>query len=233
MTVVGQSEPMAFEIDSAGEAIFRELWGEYNTIHSGEPHDPMRVRMFQQLMVVANAAPAGDYIELGCHRGLTARLIWRLMDQTKALYLLDTFEGFVAEDLEAERLIRPHPWLPGSFLPTSPEEVWEYVAGTPADNRVAVKGWFPTSYFDAGLYQRRWLFAHIDFDLYAPIKAALEICWPQTVPGGVVAVHDCGCPAFPGARQATEEFASSIGLVPVPMCDAWGTAVLIKPTKQQ
>lgn len=225
MTYVTQSEPMSFEGDPGARAQFRGLWAEYTAIHVGDPQDPARVLMFQRLLAIANRAPPGDYVELGVHRGLTARLIWRLMDPAQALYLFDTFEGFDARDLGAEVAAGGRALEPGGFLPTSEYEVQFYVGGTPHLNLLTIKGWLPESYNLVGPLR----FVHVDLDLYEPIRAMLPIVWRQIVPGGVVVVHDCGCADFPGARKATQEFAASVGLIPVPMCDAWGSAVLVKP----
>ena len=45
---------------------------------------------------------------------------------------------------------------------------------------------------------------HIDVDLYAPTKAALEAFYPRLVPDGICILDDYG--AFPGANRAIEEF---------------------------
>lgn len=230
MTYFTQSEPMSFEGDPGARAQFRDLWAEYSAIHQGDPQDPERVLMFQRLMAIANRAPAGDYVELGVHRGLTARLIWRLMDPERGLYLFDTFEGFDARDLEAEQAAGGRALEPGGFLPTSEDEVLDYVNGGPTLNLATVKGWLPDRY--RGYEQIPLRFAHLDLDLYEPIRAMLPIVWTALVPGGVVAIHDYGCADFPGARKAVDEFAASIGIPACPMGDAWGTAVFIKPTKQ-
>lgn len=227
MTDLLQHEPMSFEGDPAARAQFRDLYAEYCTQHIGPPADPARVLMFQRLLAIANAAPPGDYVEMGVHRGLTARLIWRLMDPGRALYLFDTFEGFDARDLEAEQAAGGRALEPGGFLPTSREEVVNYVAGGPRTNLATVKGWLPATYHPfEGLPLR---FVHVDLDLYQPIQRALAAVWTSVVPGGLVLVHDYGCADFPGAKKATDEFAAAVGVVPVPMCDAWTTAVLVKP----
>ena len=233
MSELTQSEPMSFEGDPAARAQFRDLWAEYQTLHIGIPYDPARILMFQRLLAIANAAPAGDYVELGVHKGLTARLIWRLMDPARSLFLFDTFEGFDARDLDAERISGGRSLEPGGFLSTSEDAVRAYVSngqGYMAQRLSIVKGWLPESF--RSYEPISWRFVHLDLDLYEPIRVMLPIIWPHVVPGGIVLIHDFGCADFPGARKATNEFAASVGLVAVPMCDAWGSAVLIKPTKQ-
>ena len=102
-------------------------------------------------------------------------------------------------------------------------------AGTvmwPANLKI-VKGWFPESF--KGLEEIRWRFVHIDFDLYQPIKTALETLWKPLLPGGIVMVHDYGCYGFPAARRAVDEFCHAIGQLPVELNDRWSTAVIRKP----
>jgi O-methyltransferase len=225
-THVGQAVPHWFEAEPDKRALFDELWREYDAQH-GEPHDPVRVMMFMHLLKIANAAPDGDYIELGTHRGFTARLIWRLMDASKQFLSFDTFEGFAEPDITIEKQIYANNWTVGNFLPTSPEGVFEYVSGgKPANNLKVIKGWFPQSF--AGYEDRKFRFVHIDFDLYQPIKVAMELLWPKVVPGGIMLVHDYGCFGFPGAKKAVDEFGAQAGLIPVPMADRWGSVILAK-----
>ena len=66
------------------------------------------------------------------------------------------------------------------------------------------KGWIPEKFFEAA--DMKFIFVHIDVDLYQPIKDSLEFFYPRTVPGGIIVFDDYGCLAFPGARQAIEEF---------------------------
>lgn len=208
-------------------AQLRKAIAEYNAAH-GWPFDPIRVvHLFQQLEAV-NALPPGDYIELGVHKGFALKVIHRFMDPNRTLYALDTFEGFDNRDLSVEAKHYASPWQAGNFLPTSVEGVGAYVGdgACPANLRI-VKGWFPDSF--QGLEDRRWRFVHIDFDLYQPIKTALETLWPVLLPGGVVIVHDYGNYGFPAARQAVDEFCDTVGVYPIQFGDRWGSAALRKP----
>lgn len=199
---------------------------EYNSAH-GEPFDPTRlIHFFYSLRRVAEL-PAGDYIELGTHKGLSAKCIYKMMPDDANFYILDTFEGFVKDDIVVEKSIYNNAWTVGNFAPTSPEEVVNYVTdGKNPENVIAVKGWFPESY--EGLEDRSWRLVHIDLDLYQPIKKACEILWPQLVPGGMIIVHDYGCYGFPGAKMAVDEFCASVGVVPIEFADRWGSVCLVK-----
>lgn len=46
---------------------------------------------------------------------------------------------------------------------------------------------------------------YLDFDIYAPTKAALEHLLPRVVKGGVVAFDELNCPEFPGETTALLE----------------------------
>jgi O-methyltransferase len=205
-------------------AQLRKAIAEYNAAH-GWPFDPIRVvHLFQQLEATS-VLPPGDYLELGVHKGFTLKVIHRFMDSTRTLYALDTFEGFDNRDLSVEAAHYASPWRAGNFLPTSVEGVGAYV-GDPTNLKI-VKGWFPDSF--QGLEGRSWRFVHIDFDLYQPIKTALETLWPALVPGGVVIVHDYGNYGFPAARQAVDEFCDTVGVFPIQFGDRWGSVGLRKP----
>jgi O-methyltransferase len=224
-----QSMPHTFEVDAVKRALLRAALTEYDRVH-GKPVDPMRVVQFYHLVTAANRLADGEYIELGTHRGFTLRLIHQFMDPARRLFSLDTFEGFDARDLAIERTkyVRGARWQVGNFLPTSAEGVAAYVGdGAAPANLTVIKGWFPDSF--AGLEAHRWRFIHVDFDLYEPIRAALERLWPALVPGGVVLVHDYGCAMFPAARVAVDEFCARTGLLPVELGDRWGSAALRKP----
>jgi len=150
------------------------------------------------------------------------------MDPSRTLYSLDTFEGFDERDIAVEQTKYATSWTAGSFAPTSVERVARYVGdGMWPANLKIVKGWFPESF--KGLEEIRWRFVHIDFDLYQPIKTALETLWKPLLPGGIVMVHDYGCYGFPAARRAVDEFCHAVGQLPVELNDRWSTAVIRKP----
>jgi O-methyltransferase len=208
--------------------IFDNLWNGYRN-PATHLRDPIRLIQFMALLDIANAAQEGDYLEIGTHRGESAKVIYKLMDPSRTLFCIDTFEGFVDSDLVAEKYINPAiTWQPGNFLDTSPEYVATYVGdGTPPPNFKPIKGWFPESY--QGLEDRNWRFIHLDMDLYEPTKIGLEILWPQLVPGGVMVFHDFDNLSFPGVKIAVNDFFSRLGLTVLPMGDLWGSTMIVKP----
>ena len=215
------------------DAVFREALKAYSSVSvedepSGLYTDPNRVLNFFQALQAANRLPPGDYIELGSHRGFSLRVIHRFMDPSRNLYAFDTFEGFDKKDIAIEATKYKCSWTAGSFAPTSVERVAHYVGdGSWPTNLKIIKGWFPESF--KGLDHIRWRFVHIDFDLYQPIRVALETFWERLVPGGIIMVHDYGCYGFPAVRSAVDEFCIKIGLLPTELNDRWSTALIRKP----
>jgi hypothetical protein len=47
---------------------------------------------------------------------------------------------------------------------------------------------------------------HIDVDIYAPTRFALDIVAERLAPGGIAIVDDYGFTTCPGAKQALDEF---------------------------
>ncbi len=228
-----QYPPHIFYMDRAKDALFRDAVVAYSNVPvseeaSGLHTDPNRVVNFFQALQSTWGLEEADYLELGSHRGFSLRVIHKFMDPSQTLYALDTFEGFDERDIAVERSIYDTEWGAGSFASTSVERVATYVGdGTWPSNLKLVRGWFPDAFAD--LTNHRWRFVHVDFDLYQPIKTALETVWPNMVAGGVVMVHDYGCYGFPAVRKAVDEFCAVEGVYPVELNDRWSTAILRKP----
>ena len=101
---------------------------EYNEAHQRlwgwQPNDPVRVMQLTTLVKIANAAPAGDFGEFGCHAGLMMKVVHQTMRPDVNLYGFDTFEGFKERDLEVERAIYLNKWQAGQHFPAiSPTSV--------------------------------------------------------------------------------------------------------------
>jgi len=227
-THMSQFFPHKFEAFPEEKEKFERVFNEYHRVH-GEPSDPIRILNFMQYVNIANDAPDGDYLELGTHQGFAAKVIWEFMDRSKNFYCLDTFEGFQEVDLVEERKVYANNWEVGNFPPTSPESVKAYITHESDTSLHMIKGWFPEAFKEHE--DKKWRFVHIDFDLYAPIKSALEILWDKIVPGGVCMIHDYGCYGFPGAKKAVDEFFNPRGIVPHVATDRWGTAIIVKSTQ--
>ena len=91
---------------------------------------------------------------------------------------------------------------------------------------VVKKGLFPQTATD--LNNEKFCFVSIDTDLYSPIKAGLEFFYERLSQGGFIFVHDYSNTAFPGAKQAVNEFWEEHGIPFIPVCDWMGSAIIRK-----
>jgi len=166
----------------------------------------------------------GLFAELGVYRGGTARLIHHYTPE-RELHLFDTFAGFDARDATHDREVVAHEVDTTLFRDTGINLVKEAIK--PKNHNVHFhQGYFPEIMSDE-LRFGRYAFVHLDADLYSPIIKGLEIFYPLMSSGGFLLVHDYN--AWPGARDAVEEFCALQGIVPVPMPDKSGSCVLLKP----
>lgn len=181
------------------------------------------LRLIAQEMT--GAGIPGAAAELGVFRGEFSAEINRLFPD-RDIYLFDTFEGFAESDLEIEARVngRAVAWHP-DFADTSIEQV---AAILPHPEKAHfIKGWFPKS---AGQLtgEEHYAFVSIDTDLYEPTRQGLQYFWPRMEKGGVIMIHDYNSMQFPGAGKAVREFASENGLMPIPLADLHGSAVLVR-----
>ena len=68
-------------------------------------------------------------------------------------------------------------------------------------------GWIPDRFDEVA--DREFSFVHVDVDLFAPTRDAIEFFYPRMVPGGVLLCDDYGFTTCPGATKAFDEFISS------------------------
>jgi len=167
----------------------------------------------------------GAVAELGVFRGEFAAELNRLFPD-RELYLFDTFEGFADSDLSIEKEITGWRdiWHP-DFTDTSVEDVRAKLSHP--EKAHFIKGFFPDS---AAMLNgdEKYIFVNIDPDLYEPTRQGLLYFWPRMERGGVIMIHDYNSMQFPGAGKAVREFAAENGLMPLPLADLHGSAVLIK-----
>ncbi|MGE0683316.1 MAG: TylF/MycF/NovP-related O-methyltransferase [Candidatus Binatia bacterium] len=147
----------------------------------------------------------GDVCEVGCYRGLSARLIASTlseMDKKAPFHLCDSFEG-LSEFSAVDR---------SDFHDMDqPEKRRKYVCSLERvqqnlrefDFIVYHKGWIPEPF--QPLVDSRFCFVHIDVDLYQPTRDSFEFFYPRLSPNGVMVFDDYGSVKFPGARQAIDE----------------------------
>jgi len=142
------------------------------------------------------------------------------------LYCFDTFEGFVMSDITMERQATTLGVSAGTFSDTSLDIVKSVIGGgKPCNNLILRKGIFPETF--KGVESKKWRFVHLDCDLYAPTKEGLGLFWPNIVQGGILLVHDYNA-GYLGVKKAVDEYFLPLGIIPVPLCDKVGSAVIIK-----
>ncbi|MGD2133817.1 MAG: TylF/MycF/NovP-related O-methyltransferase [Maricaulaceae bacterium] len=197
--------------------------GAYNRGHNW-PHlrDGNRALQAQVVLDFVKDLPEGDYAEVGTYQGNFGRMIFKRMTPAAKYFCFDTFEGFDDRDMKAE-----DDGVRQQFTDTSLEKVRQAITGGAADdNLVLRKGFFPDTF--KGLGDRVWRFVLLDPDLYAPIKAGLELFWPKMTPGGLIMIHDYLNPGFAGARKAVDEYFLPRGIRPMVWPDVAGTALVVR-----
>jgi O-methyltransferase len=143
----------------------------------------------------------GDVAECGVYRGGSARLLSTVFPNKK-IYLFDSFEGMIEDDLIDEGHKK------GDFKEreSSLEEVQRYLSDKP--NCLFYKGWIPSS--TSFLTNETFSLVHLDLDLYQSTKSAIEVFWPRLVIGGSMIFDDVNWPNCPGVDKCLIECFSNI-----------------------
>ncbi len=130
----------------------------------------------------------GDVIELGCFCGDTSALIAKIIEESnkpKLLYLYDSFEGLPEPTSEDGKI----PFIKGSFNRASLlDTVKSRFSDLIPEKVQIVPGWFCDTL--PHTLPEQIAFAHLDSDLYAPIKESLEAVYPRLSKGAIVVVDD-------------------------------------------
>ncbi len=162
----------------------------------------------------------GDLAELGVYKGNTALLLAAAARRLgTTAWLFDTYEGFAASDLEgidADKKLE--------FADTSLEAVRGLVG---EQNVRFVKGYFPDT-TSAVPADQKFCMVHIDCDLYAPFRSALNFFYERLVPGGFLIMHDYSSLHWDGAEKAVDEFFCDKPECVVPLPDSAGTVTMRK-----
>jgi hypothetical protein len=161
---------------------------------------------------------AGDIAELGVYKGSTASMLAAFARQLGCfVYLFDTFEG-ISQSNRREAKADKQKSPSGASL--------GQVAGLVGARCVRyIQGCFPgtSDQIPAGA---RFCLVHIDCDLYAPIKAALDYFYQRLVPGGFMIMHDYSSLHWEGAERAVDEFFADKPEAVIPIPDGSGTVIV-------
>lgn len=169
----------------------------------------------------------GNIVECGCWRGLSAYQIATSLKNARFLnkfYLFDSFEG-LSEFQQYD--------IPGWGIKDTEKRRKQFACplDTVKDNLKEFdfidykKGWIPARFHEVS--DEKFVFVHIDVDLYQPIKDSLEFFYDRTLRNGIIVFDDYGYVQFPGAKKAIDEFISKYKetfFLPLPS----GQAFLIK-----
>jgi O-methyltransferase len=159
-----------------------------------------RLFMLKQLLLATRDLP-GEVWECGVYQGLTASLLHRLKG-TSVLRLFDTFTGLPAGDPTKGDTHKA-----GDFSDTSVEKVTEMImlASTSDISHYFIHtGLIPDTF--SGLEDSQIRFAHVDVDLYHPVRACCEFIYPRLVTGGIMVFDDYSFETTAGARRAINEW---------------------------
>lgn len=125
---------------------------------------------------------SGNLAEVGVFKGGTAKLICE-SKKSNQLYLFDTFEGLPKPSNQDT----PNKFKESQFNETSEEEVSNYLKDY--HNITILKGMFPKS-IPQYLYEKEFIFVHLDVDLYQSTFDCLEFFYPRMEKGGIIISHD-------------------------------------------
>lgn len=164
----------------------------------------------------------GNVAELGVYQGEQAAFLNRIFPE-RNLHLFDTFQGFSAKDLGAEKQGGYSVAVTSDFQNTSVELVLSKM-----ENREKVivhPGFFPGT---AKYVEDTFVFVSINVDLHDPTLAGLEYFYPRLAKGGFIFVHDYNNRRYMGVRKAVDAFLARIDAAAIPLPDFAGSIVLVK-----
>jgi O-methyltransferase len=163
----------------------------------------------------------GSVAELGVYRGDFAKLINKAFSDRK-FYLFDTFEGFDRRDIQTE-LENNFSTGEQDFSRTTVELVLGKMQNK--QNCIVKKGFFPET---AEGIEDNFSFVSIDVDLYEPMYKGLHYFYERLSRGGYIMVHDYNNQGYKGVKVAIRKFSEEQRVAYFPICDAWGSAVIMK-----
>ena len=157
----------------------------------------------------------GAVAEVGCAIGETTVFLNKYMDTQeidKKYYAIDTFSGFVAEDVEFEVKFRGK--TKGLYTGFQANKK-KWFDGTMQRNNISRVISIEADVNNYDLVSLGSLaFAFVDVDLYRPIKKCLRELYQILSPGGVIVVDDCDPQniRWDGSDQAYKEFSQEMTL---------------------
>jgi O-methyltransferase len=167
----------------------------------------------------------GSVAELGVYKGDFAKIINAAFPDRK-LYLFDTFDGFDERDVKIER---ENGFSRGDqdFSGTNVELVLSKMKHK--ENCIIKKGYFPESINSEGEdINDSFSFVSIDVDLYEPMSKGLNYFYDKLNYGGYIMLHDYNNKCYSGVKAALRNFSDERKVPYFPLCDAAGSAIIMK-----
>jgi len=157
----------------------------------------------------------GDVVEVGCWLGGTAAIASRFLRRSgfKGKYVcIDTFDGFVAEQFEYDRVNFGVPESDRDIFDGNRESVLTRLLPLWGASEVElVRADIAT--IEPSRIPTRISACLMDVDLAIPIAEGLKRVWPNLTPGGIIVVDDCPPEtSWAGAKVGYQRFVQSVGL---------------------
>lgn len=174
-------------------------------LNQERPHSEIPQGHLESLAGLAENSPRGNFLELGVYKGGSAWVFGKIaLEQNRKVFLFDTFEGLPENGMIPK----------GRFNDTTVDEVQAAIP-----NAQIFKGLFPLTLTRE---VKDLSFVHIDCDLLAGCKTAIELLWPRMVEGGIMAFDDWTFPDIQGP------VISKFGLENIKFTEKTNIAFLIK-----
>jgi O-methyltransferase len=151
----------------------------------------------------------GDFAEIGVFEGRTTVFLNKFLDSKKGnkkYYAIDTFSGFVSEDINYEVLNREKEASLYINCFKSNKKRFDKVMERNSIKRVVSVQADVNNYNLTNL--KPLSFVLLDVDLYRPMKKSLKELYSALSPGGIMIVDDCdeNHVSWDGSDQAYKEF---------------------------
>lgn len=161
------------------------------------------IPLFEALAAVIMNELPGDVAEFGVYRGSTSKGIANLLSRVgsdKHIHMFDTFSGLPDPDPEDLGDTLFDEWLHWERYNASERVVEKIMQGHEA-RYTTYKGFFG----DFSDFKKPLCFAHIDADMFAGTRDAIQICNRVMVPKGVIVVDDYGT-TWKGVTEAVDRY---------------------------
>lgn len=145
----------------------------------------------------------GSVAECGVREGKSALFMLEACERDRKFNLFDSFEGLSDPDPTKDTLASSIDATTGERIFSGDiEQVQKNFWGR--ENVVIHQGWIPEK-FEA-VKGQKFVFVHVDVDLYQPTYDSINFFYPRMVRGGMLICDDYGSSNYPGARQAMDEY---------------------------